>query len=213
MSQRFRIIDGYNLMHSIGFAKERYGLGGLERSRNRLLRFLANRLDFEERRRTTIVFDARKVPFDGVPELQFEEMTVLFNAPGSDADTLIEELIRQHSAPRQLEVVSGDRRLQKAIRRRRGIVVDSDDFARMLQKRESIVPGSSLDVNPDSLPSEASDGALPMDADYWLKVFGDSGLSDLKINQPDSPPSDVRQSEWDAHVKELMDDLDGDDPD
>jgi hypothetical protein len=52
-----------------------------------------------------------------------------------------------------------------------------------------------------------------VDADYCLKVFRDSGLSDLKINQPDSPPSDVKESEWDAHVRELMDDLDGDDPD
>ncbi len=133
MAQRFRIIDGYNLMHSVGYARERYGQGGLERSRHRLLRFLVNRLDREERRRTTVVFDARTIPFEGVRQQKFEEITILFNQAGSDADTLIEELILEHSAPKQLEVVSGDRRLQRAIKRRKGIAVESEDFARMLR--------------------------------------------------------------------------------
>jgi len=62
MAQKFLIIDGYNLMHAAGMARERYGPGDLERCRERLLRFLHSRLTAEERKRTTIVFDAWDPP-------------------------------------------------------------------------------------------------------------------------------------------------------
>ena len=209
MAQRFRIIDGYNLLHAAGFAQERFGPGGLERSRLRLLRFLANRLDPEERRRTTIVFDARTIPVEGVAEQKFEEMTILFNQAGSDADTLIEELILAHSAPKQLEVVSGDRRLQKAIKRRKGIPVESDSFARMLRDRESIVPGSAQDIEQSADADADSDKQKPSEADTaeWLKVFGEESVgesADVSLQEP--APDEA--SSWDAHVQELMDDLD-----
>ena len=214
MAQRFRIIDGYNLMHSVGYARERYGQGGLERSRNRLLRFLTNRLDHEERRRTTIVFDARTIPFEGVREQKLEGMTILFNKAGSDADTLIEELILEHSAPKQLEVVSGDRRLQKAIKRRKGIAVESEDFARLLRDRESIVPGSSQDVDSPPDTDEKPESAAPSqsDTEYWMDVFGEVEISEAapETIQPKKPVDLNQPSDWDTHVKKLMDDLDVD---
>jgi uncharacterized protein len=211
MAQRFRIIDGYNLMHSVGYARERYGQGGLERSRNRLLRFLVNRLDLEERRRTTIVFDARTVPFEGTREQKLEGMRILFNEAGSDADTLIEELILEHSAPKQLEVVSGDRRLQKAIKRRKGIAVESEDFARMLRDRESIVPGSSQDAAPPPESEGKPESATPSksDTDYWLDVFGDVDVSEVPTEpiRPKQPDGQDESSDWVAHVEKLIDDL------
>lgn len=215
MAQRFRIIDGYNLMHSVGYARERYGQGGLERSRNRLLRFLVNRLDVEERRRTTIVFDARTVPFEGVREQTLEEMTILFNQAGSDADTLIEELILEHSAPKQLEVVSGDRRLQRAIKRRKGIAVESEDFARLLRGRASVVPGSSQDVVPPSVTEGKPESAAPSqsDTEYWMGVFGDVDISERAQDriQPEKPIDLDQPSDWDGHVEKLIDDLKGGD--
>lgn len=214
MAQRFRIIDGYNLMHSVGYARERYGQGGLERSRNRLLRFLVNRLDLEERRRTTIVFDARTIPFEGSRQQKLEEMTILFNQAGSDADTLIEELILEHSAPKQLEVISGDRRLQKAIKRRKGIAVESEDFARMLRDRESIVPGSSQDVDSPLESKEKPESAAPSrsDTEYWLNVFGEVDVSEVKpeTHQRKKPADGEQPSGWDDHVKKLIDDLGND---
>ena len=212
MAQRFRIIDGYNLMHSVGYAREQYGQGGLERSRTRLLRFLVNRLDQDERRRTTVVFDARAIPFEGVREYKYHELTVLFNPAGSDADTLIEELILEHSAPKQLEVVSGDRRLQKAIKRRKGIAVESEVFARLMRDRESIVPGSPQDVEPQPVRSVESDDIARSDIDteFWLTEFGEINTA--------TPPEVTRLvnepkktfSSWEAHVKELIDDLESD---
>jgi uncharacterized protein len=221
MAQRFRIIDGYNLMHSVGYARKRYGQSGLERSRNRLLRFLVNRLDLEERRRTTIVFDARTIPFEGVREQKLEEMTILFNEAGSDADTLIEELILEHSAPKQLEVVSGDRRLQKAIKRRKGIVVESEDFARLLRDRERIVPGSSQDAAPPPESTGKAESVAPSesqpsesDTEYWMGVFGEVEISEVaqEAIQPTKPIDLDQPSDWDAHVEKLIDDLESGDP-
>jgi predicted RNA-binding protein with PIN domain len=215
MAQRFRIIDGYNLMHSVGYARERYGQGGLERSRNRLLRFLVNRLDLEERRRTTIVFDARTIPFEGVRQQKFAEMTILFNEAGSDADTVIEELILEHSAPKQLEVVSGDRRLQKAIKRRKGIAIESEDFARMLRERESVVPGSSQDVVPSAESGGKPENVAPSESDteYWLDVFGDVDISETPPEpiRPKQPDGQEQHPDWNAHVEKLIDDLNGGD--
>ncbi len=216
MAQRFRIIDGYNLMHSVGYARERYGQGGLERSRNRLLRFLVNRLDLEERRRTTIVFDARTIPFEGSREQKLEEMTILFNEAGSDADTLIEELILEHSAPKQLEVVSGDRRLQRAIKRRKGVVVESEDFARLLRGRASIVPGSSQDVVPPAESGATPENAVPAESDteYWMEVFGDVEISESPPDpiRPSQPDGQHESSDWNAHIEKLIDDLEGEGP-
>ena len=210
MAQRFRIIDGYNLMHAVGYARERYGQGGLERSRDRLLRFLANRLDLEERRRTTVVFDARTIPFEGVREQKFEELTILFNKAGSDADTLIEELIREHSAPKQLEVVSGDRRLQRAIRRRRGIAIESENFARLLQGRESVVPGSSQDSRSEDSTAPDTASSPEVDTKYWMNVFGDVKLPDAPPDRIQPADSEGQTSDWDTHIQQLMDDLEQD---
>jgi len=186
--QRFRIIDGYNLLHTAGFAQAQFGPGGLERSRRRLLRFIASRLDLDERRRTTVVFDAQSIPAGDSRMFRMEEMTILFNEPGSDADTLIEELIRQHSAPKQLEVVSGDRRLQRAIRRRKGVVVESEDFAKRLRARNSVPPGSPLDhqtAGHEAEETAAEKGPIPLsesETEEWLALFG----TDEVIPAPDA---------------------------
>ena len=92
----FVIIDGYNLMHAAGMARARYGPGGFEKSRNRFLNYVINRLRPEELARTTIVFDAGQSRNDGTRESELEGMTVLYCESGSDADSLIEELLASH---------------------------------------------------------------------------------------------------------------------
>lgn len=59
---------------------------------------------------------------------QVEDAEVLYAGPGRDADSLIERLIEAENAPRRLSVVSSDRRLQRAARRRRARVIPSDAF-------------------------------------------------------------------------------------
>ena len=127
MSTRFLLIDGYNLLHAAGFARERSGPGQFENCRQRLLQGLADRLSGEQRARTTVVFDAQQAP-DDVPSVQrFAGISVVFSV-GSDADSMIEAMLAQHPAPRQVLVISSDHRLQKAASRKRASWMDSEKF-------------------------------------------------------------------------------------
>jgi len=127
VSTQFLLIDGYNLLHAAGFARDRYGPGQFEKCRRRLLQGLADRLTDLQRARTTVVFDAQQAP-DDVPSIQqFAGISVVFSV-GSDADSLIEAMLAQHSAPRQVVVISSDHRLQNAASRKRASWMDSDKF-------------------------------------------------------------------------------------
>ncbi|QDU36475.1 YacP-like NYN domain protein [Maioricimonas rarisocia] len=162
------LIDGYNLMHAVGLARRRYGPGDLERCRDRLLKWLARNLSERERLRATIVFDAKEVHAGQSLAGHFRGMTVWFAAKEAEADDLIEELIETHSSPRQLLVVSGDRRLQRAARRRRAKAVDSERFHAELTIRAEVEEEVSRRPDPkrDAAISESEMAA-------WLAAFGD----------------------------------------
>lgn len=137
MATPFLLIDGYNLMHAAGIARQRYGPGDLQAARQQLQRSLIGLLSTEALQRTTIVYDAQRSPAGGRRLLRHGGMTIRFAAGGGDADAEIEKLIRRHSAPRQLIVVSSDHRLQKAARRRRAKWIDSERFLPQLRRSES----------------------------------------------------------------------------
>ena len=174
MAAPFLIIDGYNLMHAAGMARPSYGPGLLEKCRMRLLAFLSNRLTPSEQRRTTVVFDAADALYDVPERMKVQQMTVLFAPRGGDADSLIEELIAAHSAPRQVRVVSSDHRLQKAARRRRAGFIDSEEFVVELQRHT--LSGSQRPQSPDQnhYADEKYGGRVDAkETARWLKIFGD----------------------------------------
>jgi hypothetical protein len=81
-----------------------------------------------------------------------------------DADSLIEELVEDDTAPTHLVVVSSDRRLQVAARRRRAKAVSCEEWlaeAREARRRRG-------HPSPDAKPPEPG----PEGADYWKKYFG-----------------------------------------
>jgi predicted RNA-binding protein with PIN domain len=80
-----------------------------------------------------------------------------------DADTLIEELVEDDTAPSHLVVVSSDRRLQVAARRRRAKAVSCEEWladARADRRRRT---QRAADEKP-AAPS-------PADVEYWKKYF------------------------------------------
>jgi len=158
---RWTLIDGYNLLHASGV----FGRGGrtpLEGSREALLDWLGSVLSDAERRRTTIVFDARDAP-PGLPRsAEKHGMQIHFAPRGHEADEMLEELIRVHSAPRSLTVVSSDHRVQRAARRRRAIPVDSDRW----------VAGIRPPKAPDPPPREPPEVLSPEELQAWLDEFG-----------------------------------------
>ena len=166
------LIDGYNLLNSVGIVGRGVGGSSLQRSRIALLNFLAQSLEEAEIRRTTVVFDAAEAP-PGLPRLiEHRGLTVRFAAGYPDADTLIEALIRSDSAPRRLTVVSSDHRVQRAARRRKAKAVDSDVwYARLLDRRR----------RQQSMPAAPGKPRVPLlaeEIERWLEEFGGEDLFD-----------------------------------
>lgn len=199
MPKPFLIIDGYNLMHAAGMSSRRYGPGQFEKSRHRFLRFLANHLGERERRRTTIVFDAQNARPGGPRGSLFEEMEVVF-AAGRDADSLIEEMIAGHSAPKQILLVSSDHRLQKAANRRRGQCVDSEEFIAELERQGPI----SEESQPRQSPNHAkfTGQVSAKETQEWLQIFGE--IPETKPLQPENIDVDDPNF-WGIDVEELKD--------
>ena len=85
----------------------------------------------------------------------------------------------------------------------------------MLGARESIVPGSSQDVVPQSETGETPESAAPSqtDTEYCMGVFGEVEISeaDQETIQPQKQSNPDQPSDWDAHVEKLIDDLNADD--
>ncbi len=164
------LIDGYNLLNAVGIT----GSGGeaagrassLHRSRVAMLNFLVESLDAQEIAHATVVFDAAGAP-PGLPRvLTHRGLAVRFAPRNSDADSLLEDLIRQDTSPRRLTVVSSDHRVQRAAKRRRARAVDSDVwYAEILHRRQTSAPRCACPTTPK----------LPLDqeeVEVWLSQFG-----------------------------------------
>lgn len=124
---------------------------------------------------------------------------VVYPGPGRDADSHIESLIADHSAPRRLLVVSSDRRIQVAARSRRARVMTSDEFLRALAEDARRGSGRRPGRPIDEAPLE------DREVKSWLEEFGvtDAELSTPRkgdpLRQPAEPPApeDARiEDEW-----------------
>jgi uncharacterized protein len=179
------LIDGYNLLNATGIVGQGTGPGGLQRSRLALLNFLAASIDPKELPHTTIVFDAHNPP-PGLPRVMAHRgITVCFAAKHETADQRIAALIREHSAPRRLVVVSSDHEVQRAARRRRAKAVDSDAwYAELIRARREREKASA------DRPAQPAVPLLEEDVNYWLRQFGgESELTALLRHDPSSSPT------------------------
>ncbi len=164
------IIDGYNLLNVADVPVPIRGAASLEKARLALLNFLAASLDPEEVPRTVVVFDAHDPPPGLRRETNHKGLLVRFAPRDEDADTLIEQLIREDTAPQRLTVVSSDHRLQRAAKRRRARAVDSDVwFAEVVHARRQRQEAVSAGPERPSVP------LLEEDVRYWMREFAIDG--------------------------------------
>jgi uncharacterized protein len=160
------LIDGYNLLNVASVPVAVRGRASLEKARFALLNFLAISLDPDEVPQTVVVFDARDPPAGLPREMRHKGLVVRFAPRDEDADTLIEELIREESSPRRLTVVSSDHRLQRAARRRRARAVDSDAwYAEVLHSRRQRQQADADGPERPSVP------LLEEQVNYWMREF------------------------------------------
>ena len=127
------LIDGYNLIFQCGLEGRSAASDGLEKARYRLINGLAANLGDEARSKTTVVFDAKNRPNkEAVDSFTHHGIQVIFAVGYEDADSNLESLIRRHSVPKSLVVVSSDHRVQTAAKRRKASAIDSDQWYEQL---------------------------------------------------------------------------------
>jgi hypothetical protein len=158
------VIDGYNLLHAMGLLGGKVGPHGLEKARLALLGHLSGRLG-PAAAEVTVVFDAARAPPGAEPEQDHQGIRVFF-AVHREADDLIEELIRGHSAPRQLTVVSDDHRVRDAARRRQCAVLGCLDYLEQAGRARPVRPPA------DDGPAKP-EGVSREEAERWLREFAD----------------------------------------
>jgi uncharacterized protein len=170
------VIDGYNVMHAGGRLGVRLGREGFRRARRRFLDDLAGAVGFDRAGRTTVVFDARVPPGDFSLRATYRSLHLVFALGDDDADSRIESIIEHHANPRDLTVVSSDRRIRQAASRRRAKPLTAEDFwvwlddlrERAALAKETLERESGRPHIPD--PSDPS----PVDdSEFWLETFGE----------------------------------------
>ncbi len=113
------------------------------------------------------------------------QITVQYAGPGREADDVIEHRIADAPQPKQLKVVSSDRRLRKAARVRRCPVVDSSRFLEQLL--------SDYTTSPDakSTPTRRPHRLTPEQVQQWIIEFDLANTPWLEIAS--ASPADVEQ--------------------
>lgn len=110
----------------------------------------------------TVVFDPGDLPGVGRPTAG-PSITVIYAPHGEDADSVIIRRIERDRTPRQLTVVSSDRRIVSAAKTCGAQVVSARDFAQQLAER--LAPSSKGQAADDKPASSSAD------VDYWMGIF------------------------------------------
>jgi predicted RNA-binding protein with PIN domain len=160
------LIDGYNLLYAMGVLHGRVGPTGLEKARLRLLGLVHGAHDADPSA-VLVIFDAAHAPPGAPPAQDYQGVQVRFAVAERDADELIEQLIRQAAVPKQLTVVSDDRRIQHAGRRRQCTVWGCQEYLDWLDRRRR----QTRTETPQ--PPEKQQRLSPQETAQWLAEFAD----------------------------------------
>lgn len=117
------LIDAYNVLHCTHELPSRYALINV----TDMCRLIEQSRWADEP--ATVVCDGVPKPSEGLYDGPVE---LVYSGGASDADTVIEKRIEQDDVPRSLIVVSNDRRIIRAARRRRCRQMSSEQFLRLL---------------------------------------------------------------------------------
>ena len=172
------LIDGYNLWWNTGEFGPDNDDGTLQGARASLTNWLITTLPANLRKKTVLVFDAKKPPPNRRFLFECSNITIHFAAGYPDADTLMEEYIRLHHVPRNLTVVTSDHRIQRAAKRKRATAMDADRWARQIQHQFQATDGNqTCTTKPNSALSDH-------EVIGWMKGFGiDSPQESSQLEQ------------------------------
>lgn len=163
------LIDGNNLMHAFRKAGMDLGRGGLCR--------LLGELAAGEKIR--VVFDGPP-PRGPLAEQIADDRIAVAWAGRPSADEVIAEHIAADSAPRRLTVVSTDRAVRRAARRRRCKVALSEDFAAAVLR--------ALDRPKRPAPAEPAEKRLGLSGEQAEKWMKELQLDEPQSTEPEEAP-------------------------
>ena len=171
-------IDAYNVLHCSYVLPEAYAMITAPQ-----LGQLIDRTGLY-RGRVVIVCDGRPKPDEDM-DLDLGAVELIHSGPGTDADSIIEQLVASDAAPRKVVVVSNDNRLRVAARRRGGRYQSSERFLRRLG---GAIRARSATPPPPEKPCGTGD------PEAWMRRFG-------LTNDP-PPPREI-ESETDRWLREF----------
>ena len=196
------LIDGYNLLHAIGYHGDLSEPGVLESARVRMLEKLSQYLTEEERKNSLVIFDAGHRSKDLEQQYVRNLIRVEFAMDHLDADSRIQELIRDDNVPKQLLVVSSDHRIQRTARARHASFLDSDQWLVLLESRLQSV---SAEADPDATLKPETEN------DYWMELFSSVSVEELREELRGSDlfaDEEVDNDDFQNDKPNLPDDLD-----
>jgi uncharacterized protein len=119
----------------------------------------------------TVVCDGRPKPHSPDPG-SVGAVVLVFSGAGRSADDVIIELIDKDTSPRRLTVVSSDRAIRRAARRRKARDLSSEDFLKRLA-RAARGGGGTGGAGGGGSSGKPAAGPLPDEqVDRWLDWFG-----------------------------------------
>ncbi|HIJ71630.1 MAG TPA: hypothetical protein HPP87_09750 [Planctomycetes bacterium] len=154
------LIDGYNLQKQIQKADPESDMPSDVLLCRILSRYLKRIRQFGE-----VIFDGIGPP-DKTEFENLDNIEVIFVGRNTDADTVIERKVKANTAPKNLVVVSSDRRLRVSAAKRKAVGIKSEDFwpvlIRQLERRGK----------PRVEPRSKHNGLTQSETDYWCDFFG-----------------------------------------
>lgn len=116
--------------------------------------------------RVHVVFDGPRPTRDLVRQIRHPSINLTFSGAGRSADAVLIQMIEADSAARRLVVVSSDREIMRAAKRRKARPVKSDEFWISVRNDLAKEPPQRLE------PEEKRHGLEPTDTERWLREFG-----------------------------------------
>ncbi len=170
------IVDGYNVLHASRWLASDWK--GADRAK--LCQLLGN-LAKQSGEKITVVFDAQPSGPD-IAKTRAVNIEVIFSGHSRTADDVIIQMIKSSSGPRNLTVVSSDREIKSAARRRGCKVSTAGEF---IKASASQLARARNKKNRE--PEQKQKGLTPSETDEWLSEFG------IDPNEEDDPYERMRR--------------------
>jgi hypothetical protein len=154
------LIDGDNLLHAARDARTPGPLLGRSILCDTIGRWAGRRAE-----RVRVIFDGREPNRSLARQIAHPDIDVSYSGAAT-ADAVLIGILETDSAARRMLVVSSDREIARAARRRRARPIRSDEFWALVQQdlaRPQLGP---------SEPHEKHQGQTPDATDKWLREFG-----------------------------------------